>query len=493
MQIKNFYYIFFFYTILYVILFFTCLNINYVEGDDAATILYHLCGRNDLIQAPYAAYNSGFDYILSFFKIDEVFLRSFSISISFLFGYFVLLLSVFFIFLLSNEKGNLKIIYFNILLPFIIPDFIFHSLIINSTNISYTFSILSIIFYYLYLKNNKLGYFIIAILAMGISIPFRWSMLTFYPLFLSFLMFYNISNNEKIFKKFKSFIILSTFSLIIGILLIYISGYNLKEILNIFLWGNNYMKDAERSILSLFAISSSFFTLPFILLLIVGLFYFIVKQKTSKIYKFIFILCPIIPYIILGFLPAFKYLIALLPILIYISYLGFLEIFKKRIFKFLFIFLLLFIWLIGINIDADGIMYGSGFEYKDTPQRKINLEVNEKNVDNRIKINTIKLSLSGGFYLPSAEGPRPLWGFFHVIFGGLWNTNIDKFTSERDYVINKLLNDDKLIVFQDRPAAFLQCDLYKHGYQISDAIETDTVNKINYRTFYSKSDTLKFI
>jgi hypothetical protein len=53
-----------YYTVLYSILYFSTLNLNYVEGDDAATVLYHLCGRNTAIQKPYAAYNSGLDYII---------------------------------------------------------------------------------------------------------------------------------------------------------------------------------------------------------------------------------------------------------------------------------------------------------------------------------------------------------------------------------------------------------------------------------------------
>ena len=76
------YQIFIYYLGIFLYLFFFTLNTNYVEGDDASTILYHLCGRDSTIQLPYAPYNSGFDFILNFLPIDEVILRNFSVYIS---------------------------------------------------------------------------------------------------------------------------------------------------------------------------------------------------------------------------------------------------------------------------------------------------------------------------------------------------------------------------------------------------------------------------
>src|SRR4051812_34368102 len=83
-----------FYCFLYLLLFFFTLNFNYVEGDDAATILYHLCGRNPEIQRPYAAYNSGMDFLLQYSGLSrEQDLRTFAISISFFSGLLVLVFS----------------------------------------------------------------------------------------------------------------------------------------------------------------------------------------------------------------------------------------------------------------------------------------------------------------------------------------------------------------------------------------------------------------
>ena len=181
---KKIYCVVAFYSLLFILLFFTTLSINYVEGDDATGILYHLCGRDINIQNPYSCYNSGFDFILNFIKADEVILRNFSIILSFIFGFLSLsFLAILTDKLLPKDSSNGKYV-FLALLPFIIPDFIFSSLIINSTNISFAFAIIATVFYIKFLRNNNnKTSFILSIIFMGLSVPFRWSIIVYYPVF----------------------------------------------------------------------------------------------------------------------------------------------------------------------------------------------------------------------------------------------------------------------------------------------------------------------
>ena len=86
-------FIYIYYVIVYFLISFFTLKFNYVDGDDASTIVYHALGRRESIQSPYSMYHSMFDTFLSTFSsINETALRIISISISFVFSFLVLVL-----------------------------------------------------------------------------------------------------------------------------------------------------------------------------------------------------------------------------------------------------------------------------------------------------------------------------------------------------------------------------------------------------------------
>ena len=211
---KKIHFVLLFYTVLFALVYIFTLNLNYVEGDDATTVLYHLCGRNHNIQKPYAPYNSGFDYLLHFSQANEPILRSIAIHLSFFFGWLVMCLSAIFLDVAFSDKSSKAKYIFLYLLPFIIPDFIFHSLIVNSANISFAFALLSIIFFMLFFKKGSWKYFVISILFLGIAIPFRWSILTIFPVFYSLQLLYN---EKSFFYRIKMTIVHNALALALGL------------------------------------------------------------------------------------------------------------------------------------------------------------------------------------------------------------------------------------------------------------------------------------
>ena len=134
-----------------------------MEGDDASTILYHLCGRNLQIQSPYASYNSGIDFLIKTVNVQgEESLRTFAVLVSFASGFLILSLLVLFldVFFDGNELVNSRHkTYLYLLIPFIVPDIIFHSLIINSTYIGFVFLIGSLLLFIKFLKTNRIVFF----------------------------------------------------------------------------------------------------------------------------------------------------------------------------------------------------------------------------------------------------------------------------------------------------------------------------------------------
>lgn len=131
--------IYIFYSFLFVCMGIFTLNFNFIEGDDARTVLYHVFGRNKAFQPPYSTYHSMFDTFLSLFRTsDEVALKYISIGSSFIFGLISLILLVHLI-NLKIDKKTIKNYHIFLLIPFIIPEILFSSLIVNPTLISFGF------------------------------------------------------------------------------------------------------------------------------------------------------------------------------------------------------------------------------------------------------------------------------------------------------------------------------------------------------------------
>ncbi len=487
---KKIYIVLSFYFILFTILCFTTLSLNYIEGDDASTILYHLCGRDIAVQMPYSSYNSGFDFVLKFLPNDELILRKFAISISFIFGFLTLCYcAILTNQIFENDNSNKKYIFLAIL-PFIIPDFIFESLIVNTTNISISFALLSTILYLKFLKNKKYLFLILSIILMAISIPFRWSNLVYYPIFISLLIFVNNYDKSKIFSEVKPLIIHFCFSLFFGILFIYFTGYNLKSVLETMIWGKKYLAgQSDGSLASAFAIASSFTTIPFLMLFIFGLYVIFIKNNKKILCKILFILLPFIPYFVLGIIISYKYLITLLPILLILCYVGYNYVCKNK-FIFSSFYLTIFgMWFIGIHINLSNTLWGKGYGFKKNIIEQ-EIEISEKNLDKRIVFNKINIVLDGGFYMPTPEAPRPLFGYFYVIFGGLWKKDLENQNIERNFIVKKLMTDKNFILLQDRRTAFIECELIKNGYKTKEVYKESITENLLKRKYISKKDTI---
>lgn len=487
---KKIYIVLSFYLILFTILCFTTLSLNYIEGDDASTILYHLCGRDIAVQMPYSSYNSGFDFVLKFLPNDELILRKFAILISFIFGFLTLCYCAILTNQIFENDNSSKKYFFLAILPFIIPDFIFESLIVNTTNISISFALLSTILYLKFIKNKKYLFLILSIILMAISIPFRWSNLVYYPIFISLLIFVNNYDKSKIFSETKTLIIHFCFSLFFGILFIYVTGYNLKSVLETMIWGKKYLaRQSDGSMASAFAIASSFTTIPFLTLFIFGLYVIFIKNNKKILLKILFILLPLIPYFVLGIIISYKYLITLLPILLILCYVGYNHIYKNKFIISAFYLTIFGMWFIGIHINLSNTLWGKGYEFKKNVNKQ-EIVISEKNLDKRIIFNKINIVLDGGFYMPTPEAPRPLFGYFYVIFGKLWKKDLENLNIERDFIIKKLIANKNYVLLQDRKTAFLECELIKNGYRTKEVYKKSKKENILERKYISKKDTI---
>lgn len=487
-----------YYTALFGVLFFGALNLNYnVEGDDAATVLFHLCGRNKAIQEPYAAYNSGLDFLIQGTSLaNEQGIRTFTILISFISGLFLLIgcksfLEAFFEH--NNQVSSKNRMIFYMLLPFIVPDILFHSLIVNATNISFVFFIYSLIFFIKFLKQNTNRPLAISILLFAIAIPFRWTILIALPVYVGLLVYFKPITFTKesgllLLKVFGA----SLFGLLLSIFFINITGYDLNGIIATIKFTTSYLAELDNSMLSVFASASAFITPPLVLLVLLSGFKIkAILNQTNVIIPLLGLVgLSISPFLVLGFFPAFKYLITAFPILLIVMMLGFECMMQNKVSKALFSLSLLFIWFVGIQIDASGTFCGPGFELNTNKLNIINkATTEEQRLNDRIKINGVNLKFDAGFYLPMAEGPRSLYGYFYVFFTKGWYDQMESFTNERKKGVDLLLSDKNVIFIQDRKTAYVPCDLYRLGYQT----KTNFLDQKTYlcRDFTKGNDTIR--
>jgi len=483
----------YFYLLIYIVLYFFTLNYNYVEGDDASTILYHLCGRNPLIQAPYAAYHSGFDFILRFLPEDETTLREFAVLTSFLFGLFFLYI----IRLLLVELLFLKPFSgmpFFVALPFLIPDFIFHSLLINPTAIASSLAMLSILFFIRYLRQKNNLNLVLFLGLFALSIPFRWAMIMLAPAFLGIAIY--LKHREVFYLKSFSLLLtkvvaLVTFSIFIGILLIQTTGYSFQELIDTILWGKSY-NEGERSLLSIVATASAFITPGVVLIFSMGV---VVRMKKRNFFNprikafLLWGILSLFPFLLIGYYPSFKYNVVLVPFLVAALYFCF-DILSKN--KFLHAISLMAIalpWVVGIKLYVSGSAYGAGFEIQN-PKHIIEGAINEQDPDSRVGIKTFSLTTKGGFYMPTLEGPRPLYGYFSTLFLGEWYNQIEFSFKEREMIFEKIKSSNYQVqYFQDRKYAVFQADLYRFGFRTNQKFKKE--NGIPFRSFQNGRDTIK--
>jgi hypothetical protein len=484
---------------IFTVLFFFTLNFNYVEGDDASTVLYHLCERNKAIQQPYAAYHSGLDLIIQLSGLEtEESIRIFAVLVSFLSGLFILFgcksfLEVFFE---NNHKIKPKSkTFFYVLLPFMVPDLLFHSLIINAANISFVFLLFSLIYFIRFLKSDKNYWLALSIVLFAIAIPFRWTMLVSLPVYVGLLFYFSpITYTKKTLLLYLKVFIAAFTGLLLATALVFLTGYNFQGIYEAIVSTTDYLSQRDLSVLSILASSTAFLTPSLLFLLLLSLFKMREIHKSDAKFNYaliVFLVLTISPFFLFGFFPSYKFLITLFPTLLVLMLLGFDYLMQRKILISLLALSLIFIWFFGIQIDAGGTFCGPGFELNTEKVQQSKNDKNDEaqNVDERVKINSVRLKPSSGFYMPMLEGPRPLYGYFYVFFNKGWFNQVEALKNERQEVIRLLIEDKNVDLIQDRRTAYISCDLYRNGYKTA----TDFIDNKSYlyRDFVKGNDTIQ--
>lgn len=475
-------YVYYFYVVLFLILAKTALNFNYVEGDDASTILYHALGRNSDLQPVYSPYHSMFDAVMALVPTqNETTLRMLGVTVSFLSGCFVLL---FLAVLLTNyfKAQKAKIAVFLLTLPFVVPDILFNSLLINPANISFALLLLSHIFLNRFMGTKRYLFLVLSVLIFGFGVGFRWNNgFYLFVLFGAYVLDMNQENPTlKLWHRLKKSVLIFPWYVVSVVVFIQISGYSVYDIIDVYKFGTSYIAESDISLLAMAASSISFLTPAFVILFILG----IIHCVKNKIYLPLFLFCfALLPYMLLGIYPYYKYMICLLLPIILIQAYGYLGIERKSVQSVLAAIIFL-PWIFGLQVQSTSA-WGPGFEVKTKDLATAN--VDSFNPDKATTINDVQLKFGAGMAMPTPEGPRPLFGF-GAVFLKRWYSFIDSNNFEREAVVKYAL-ENKCNILQDVDHAFIISKLSEKAFQTKPSY--NTAGNLNLRRpFYNDKDSI---
>lgn len=457
--------------LVFFIVYIFSLTFVYVEGDDASTVAYHALGRDADFQEPYSPYHGMMDFVLGFLPAHEPLLRYVSITLSAISALIFVILSLKLIAAWVPGESHKNLVYFIPLLPLIAPELLFFGLIYMPS----TLAMLLILTGHLMARqafsesDQNPWKFILSLLLYGLGASFRWDVAIYGIVIFADIFFIVWNKQQWNFPNLLKLGIWSVLAIVSVILFIYISGYPPIRIVEVITWAKDYLGAKEGSTFKRIGVLISLLTPAFLFCLGVGLIRLIAEKKWPFV---ILAVAGFLPKIYLGFTYLPKALIMVLPGLFLVVYYGFDFIWKKSasylnyadgkvaVVKMLFLSIVALPWIVGVKINTGTSSRGPGFEIS----YKENSDFDKtKSLDTNLSISGIKPGVfSGGFPIPTPEGPRPVWGYGAVFMGG-WRALVKGIDDERDQVI-LLSQQENLPVLQNNDYKLLLVNLLRNGY-----------------------------
>jgi len=431
---------------------------NISDHDDGHTIAYHVFGRNSELQRVYGEYDSMSDALLSLLPQDYYCVFGAMMLSTFIASFFVIYLLKKIAFQITKMQPwiiDLAAIAFLLAMPeFLYMSFTFKTVIISLAFILCTYYVVLTIYQVKY----SIGRVLISSLIFGFAVSLRWNHLAF-GLAIFVDLVYNLSKIEGFKSALIKAITWGSVSFLSALVWIFISGYSPKAFVETILWGTNYMGSTDFQLIARIG-DASLFLLPFSLLAISLGLWFSIRAKSRNWQVVLLLLSSLVPYLILGLAPSFKYLSLLWPIffILFVQMFSLIEHFNRKP-KLVCVSLALIIlapWLIGIQIDIPTSNWGPGFDVR----KSVSTKTDKLRLDDRFKISNLRIVTKAGIALPTSEGMRPLLGHFYTLFNGELKYLDTKLNYEVDSILG-LASKSKSVIWVDRISPYLLAHLAK--------------------------------
>lgn len=325
---------------------------------------------------------------------------------------------------------------------------------------------------------KHIAYTVLSLGMFGLGIAFRWNTVMYVGVIVIDILAINrenLKNKSLSYRRRTIFGILwGILALILSIVMIGISGYGYKDILNeyrtvLYVFnqagilsaasGIQWQEEILRTILTL----TPMFTPAFGLISVVGIIE-LIRSRDPLLMVVLVRIIGIIPWLRSG-VP--KFIITSLPGFVLCFAIGFTALCDRINRRWLRLavnltlsLLLIGQWVIGIRVAREGTAWGPGFELRsyDYP------EAEGTHLD---------LTLGPGAAFPTFEGPRPLFGHGFGLIRGDWREFVLKNAMERRKASQYAISlGYPLVVTNWSPYYFLN-DLYSMGFKTHDPLKKD--------------------
>lgn len=449
------------------------LEIQYVEGDDASSVIYHALGRNSSIQLPYASYQVLADTLLSVLPASEAVVRTVMILLSAAANVAAVVLILQLIFDLLNIT-NARIKAFTALTVLLgVPEFFYLGLVYTPA----LFAISLVVLAHLLLHRVDFALrssrdwllVIVSVILFCLGAAFRFDIVLYGAIITADLILspcLQESRQLRFFQRLGIGITWGAAALLGWFVVLYLLGYSPESVLALGEWSNEWVKGFS---LQTFAIVQTLTSPLIIVLFIVGLAS-LIRQRS-----YLLILLLISIGLIFRWIPAGvpKLLIIAVPMILTTSAAGLLstlKLQKRNIWQVIQIGLLalaLLPWLIGIQARFDDTAWGPGFELQDFDRSP------NEGVSFRVGL------LQAGAGVPTSEGPRALFGHFFVIFGGQWRTFVQTQNEEVAAAITTARERSVPLYILDGSGGYYVAELLEQGFT-TDAPRDESVRVFTY-------------
>lgn len=438
-----------------------------IEGDDAATLMFHLGDCDFSKYEPYAVYHVGYDvWLILLKKIVGSFYLNSTVHI---FNILVVVINLFLLIDINKNNKVQDLRYFALLIPFLvvlaIPEFVYMSWVIGAPNLALTFVLLALKTLF-----KKPKYYVTKIsLLLSIAITIRFDFM--YSILL--IPVFQMLDNKSIYINRKGLtdilkisiitLILAFLFILMALLIVHetnpkITNFNnlLMLIVSVFLLKVEWVGIAGEKgngILTAAGVNT-IFTPAFLILSLMGLLLLIRKKNQLSNIWLIWLIVFIALAQVFGWYYTFagtiKRTLFLLPFFIIPFFVGLNQLFTMNSLNQLFVFVILVAQtLLGIQIKTNTTAYGPDMSM-----------VNFKESQTQPKYKQTFMSIGSGFAFPTEEGVRPLLGFGKSLID--WPNLYHEISQNYKTV---LLDTNRITLIDNRSKQF-DIILYKNDFRL---------------------------
>jgi hypothetical protein len=434
------------------------LTFGYIEGDDAASIAYHLLGRNSAVQLPYSPWQGMMDRWLELLPAREPVLRvaaeastSAAACVS-----VVLMLMLALAWTRITKPREQACAAVAVLLA--VPELFYLALVYEPSMMALMLVLVAHLMARVALTKNGVGkWFALAIAAaiFGAGAACRWDIAAYGIVIVADLALADDLRRLSIPRqRLLAAIIWVGAAVLSACAAIAASGYGLaavRETLRVAMTEVTPRRASALHIAEVIGSQQTLFTPLLLSLLIAGIAIAMRKQRRLLLLMLLPIF-PVTPYL---YSREPKMLLPLFPPLLAVALLGFQRLWLSGSWRSRAAVAVLAAvpWLVGLQIEGSGTSYGPGF------QRSMELP--------RSSTPHLQLRFNGGFAVPTPEGPRPLGGHGWVLFGGEWRAYVRNMQSEQKEAIEIAVQGGTPLLQLDRDS-FLLARLLQMGWMTLD-------------------------